>query len=75
MNNNIQFLDLFKPEAVEIRIRGDGKVAWVNVDGQCVFRCQNPKVLEVVDERKYPINRNVSDPEYQPTQEQYFDTM
>lgn len=50
MNEN-KFIDLSEAEGVEIRIRGDGKVVWVNVDGQCVFRCHNPKVIDLVDER------------------------
>lgn len=51
MKNENKMVDVFDSECVEIRIRGDGKVAWVNVDGQCVFRCKNPKVLMVIDER------------------------
>jgi hypothetical protein len=46
-------LDITKPETgVEILIRGDAKVIWVNVDGICVLRiCQIP-FLEVKDDRK-----------------------
>lgn len=38
---------------VEITIRGDGLVVWVNVDGECVLRACNIKKLEVNDERDY----------------------
>ena len=41
--NKAQFtqLDITKPEMVEVSLREDGKVLWVNVDGRCVLRvCQ-----------------------------------
>lgn len=30
--------DITEPQNVEIQIRNDGKVIWVNVDGICVLR-------------------------------------
>jgi len=60
-----QFIDLSEAKGVEIRVRGDGKVVWVNVDGRCVFRCHNPEIVEVVDEREETPNPSVVAPEYQ----------
>ena len=49
---NDQMIDITAPSDVEVKIRSDGKVVWVNVDGICKFRaCQIGK-LELVDERK-----------------------
>jgi len=31
-------LDVTAPENVEIQIKGDGKVIWIDVNGICVFR-------------------------------------
>lgn len=34
-------LDITGADLVEVLIRGDNKVVWVNVNGECVFRvCQ-----------------------------------
>lgn len=47
----LKMLDITKPEHVELRIRSDGKVLWVTVDGQTVLRiCQIP-TLVLVDDR------------------------
>lgn len=48
-----RFLDLCGAKmGVQVDIRDDGKVLWVSVDGQTVFRiCQIP-FLEVNDARK-----------------------
>jgi len=48
-------LDITAPEyPIEISIRDDGKVLWVNVDGKCVLRiCQIPGI-KLNDERKKP---------------------
>lgn len=43
--------DVTAPEVVEIFIRHDGRVVWVNVDGFCSFRACQIKRLEVIDER------------------------
>ncbi len=44
--------DVTAPEFVQVVIRGDGKVVWINVDGSCVFRACQIKVLEVDDMRQ-----------------------
>jgi hypothetical protein len=44
-------IDITAPEHVEIRIRGDGMVVWINVDGVNRFRACKIKGLEVQDER------------------------
>lgn len=43
--------DVTNPELVDIRISGDGKVLWVNVDGICRLRACQIKVLKIYDER------------------------
>ena len=37
-NDVVSMLDITAPEAVEIVIRADGKVIWVNIDGLCRLR-------------------------------------
>jgi hypothetical protein len=46
-------MDISAPKrGVDITVREDGKVVWVNVDGICVLRiCQIP-VLDVLDARE-----------------------
>jgi len=44
--------DVTAPEFVQVVIRRDGKVVWINVDGACVFRACQIKVLEVDDMRQ-----------------------
>lgn len=46
-----QQIDLTGPELVQIEIKSDGKVLWVNVDGVCVFRACRIKYLTVSDNR------------------------
>ena len=43
--------DIDDPEYVEIVIRNDGKVIWVNVENRCVLRCCGIKNLEIDDRR------------------------
>lgn len=44
--------DVTAPEHVEVLIRNDGKVLWVNVDGCCEFRASRiSKSIEIKDER------------------------
>lgn len=45
-------MDISEPEVVEIQIRADGKVVWVNVDSVCRFRACRVKKIEIKDERK-----------------------
>ena len=52
MEKEIRLLDITNPENVEIRIRGDGKVIWVNVDGICRLRCCGITCLDINDERR-----------------------
>jgi hypothetical protein len=54
--NNVEMLspymmDITKPKLVEITIRDDGKVVWVNVDSLCRLRCCDIKVIKVDDRR------------------------
>jgi hypothetical protein len=44
-------LDITAPKGVQVQIRADGKVLWVNVDGKCVLRCCQIEVLDVDDAR------------------------
>lgn len=45
-------VDVTAPEVVEILIRSDGKVVWVNVDGFCLFRACRVQKLLVEDQRE-----------------------
>lgn len=45
-------LDFTKPQTVEIEIRGDGKVVWINIDGLCRLRVCRIENLTLTDERK-----------------------
>jgi hypothetical protein len=47
-----QMVDVSEPKMVEVQIRADGKVVWVNVDGVCRFRACRIVKLEIQDERK-----------------------
>jgi hypothetical protein len=44
--------DITAPEEVEILIKEDGKVIWINVDGICELRVCRISKLTVNDERK-----------------------
>jgi len=46
-----QVLDVTAPEVLEIRIKWDGKVVWINIDGICRFRSCQIKTLIVEDDR------------------------
>jgi hypothetical protein len=45
-------LDITGPEEVEIMIKEDGKVLWVNVGGLCVLRICKIGKLTLEDKRK-----------------------
>jgi hypothetical protein len=47
-------VDLNPTREVEIQIRSDSKVVWVNVDGVCRLRLNiaDPAILQLNDERK-----------------------
>ena len=44
--------DVTAPQIVEILIREDGKVVWVNVDGECLFRACKIRHIQLNDERE-----------------------
>lgn len=48
----IQLVDINGPEVVEIKIRNDGKVVWINVDGICRLRACQIKQLILEDDRR-----------------------
>lgn len=43
----MNMVDIVAPKGVQIQVRADGKVLWVNVDGVCVLRCSQVEVLEI----------------------------
>ena len=43
---DIKMLDISTPECVEILVRKDKKVIWINVDGICTFRASRIKQLK-----------------------------
>lgn len=47
-----QMVDIAAPSIVEVQVRADGKVLWVNVDGICRFRCCRIETIIVNDERE-----------------------
>jgi hypothetical protein len=47
-----RMIDLTEPTLVEIQIRSDGQVLWVNVDGECRLRVTGAKIISVVDPRQ-----------------------
>lgn len=44
--------DITGARAVEVSVRDDGKVLWVNVDGLCVLRVCRIDYIEVNDARR-----------------------
>jgi hypothetical protein len=44
-------LDITAPTLVEVQVRRDGRVLWVNVDGACKLRICQIGELVLVDER------------------------
>jgi hypothetical protein len=49
--HNLTVLDITAPTHVEISIRSDGTVIWVNIDGLCRFRVCRIKNLVLDDNR------------------------
>lgn len=49
-NADTSLRDMIAPVVVEIQIRADRKVVWVNVDGVCSFRCCQIGELVIVDD-------------------------
>jgi len=52
-NNEMSSIDITEPESVQVDIKSDGKVIWVNVNGSCMFRACRIKNLEINDGRKH----------------------
>jgi len=54
-HRNQNFLDLFDSGEIEIKIKSDGKVIWVNTERHgCVLRiCRIEGKITVVDERRW----------------------
>lgn len=50
--NRMEGLDITAPELVEIKIRFDKKVVWVNIDGICRLRVCQIKNLKVQDDSR-----------------------
>lgn len=44
-------IDVTGPEHLEIVIREDGVIVWINIDGMCAFRACRIKELVVTDNR------------------------
>jgi len=44
-------LDITGSECVQVEIRNDGKVVWINTEDGCVVRICRIKHLDVVDNR------------------------
>ena len=45
-------IDILESSDIEIKIRGDGKVVWVNVNDICKFRARVSN-LSLIDERPF----------------------
>jgi len=50
MDDGLTMIDILKPADVEVKIRGDGKVLWVNLNGICRLRAKT-ETLDLIDER------------------------
>lgn len=48
----VRMLDVSHPKEIEVLIRADGKILWINVDGVCLLRACKIKHINIVDERK-----------------------
>jgi hypothetical protein len=44
-----ELVDISSPKDVEVQVREDGKVMWINVDGVCRLRCCNIQTLHIHD--------------------------
>lgn len=44
-------VDITEPKIVEVLIRDDGRVVWVNVDGICRFRACRIHTIKIEDKR------------------------
>ncbi len=50
-SSKVELQDITEPEYLEILIKEDGKVVWINIDGICAFRACRIKKLILNDER------------------------
>lgn len=48
---NLQSLDITGAEVVQIQVKADGSVVWVNTEMHCVLRICQVKSVEILDER------------------------
>lgn len=49
-----QFLDIIEPQLVEIQIRDDKQVIWINIDGKCAVRICRITALLIEGPRRRP---------------------
>ena len=48
-----EIVDITAPAYVEVKVREDGQVLWVNVDGVCALRiCRPQNKITVIDHRR-----------------------
>ena len=47
-----RMLYITAPTVVEVQIREDGRVLWVNIDGECKLRVSSIGLLSVLDDRE-----------------------
>jgi hypothetical protein len=57
IDNIDSMIDITQPEFLEVIVRYDGKVVWINVDGICRFRACRLNHLEINDGRKKEISQ------------------
>jgi hypothetical protein len=43
--------DINDAEVVEVEVSRDGKTVWVNINGECVVRCNKPEKVVLRDGR------------------------
>jgi hypothetical protein len=46
-----EMYDFMDAKEVEVSIRSDGKVVWINIDGACRVRCYRPEYIKIDDRR------------------------
>ena len=60
-----EFLDITAPEIVEVKLREDGKVLWVNINGVCRLRISQMKEISVIlepEEKEFSYHNLKADP-------------
>lgn len=45
-------VDVTEPVSVDVAIREDGQVVWINVNGICVLRACRAQRINILDDRK-----------------------